>query len=102
MPEDPFATGSADPRARDDVEQLEDVQELEIRAELAEELANRFSYHPPKGEEQTDKYQELRASARAFAFQLCRLVPDSRERSLALTKLEECVMHANSGVARRT
>jgi hypothetical protein len=27
-------------------------------------------------------------------------VPPSRERSLALTKLEECIMHANAGIAR--
>lgn len=28
------------------------------------------------------------------------VTPDSREKSLALTKLEEVVMHANSAIAR--
>lgn len=58
-----------------------------------------FVYHPPKPD-QLPKYAEIRDHARFLAHMLVELVPPGRELSLALTKLEECVMHANSGVAR--
>ena len=35
-----------------------------------------------------------------FAYLLNDLCPDSREKSLAMTKLEECVMWANASIAR--
>jgi len=38
--------------------------------------------------------------AKIFAQELCRFCPDSRERSLALTKLEEAVSWANAAIAR--
>ena len=58
-----------------------------------------FSYHAPAGK-QLDAYNEIRERARNTAHELVRLCPESRELSLALTKLEECVMHANSAIAR--
>jgi len=64
------------------------------------EINNRFTYHAPHGN-QADRYMEIRETARGFAFDLLRLVPDSRERSLALTKLEEAVFWANAAIARR-
>lgn len=42
----------------------------------------------------------LRQAAKAMAAAYVDLVPASREQSLALTKLEESLMHAVSGVAR--
>lgn len=65
----------------------------------AEDLANRFTYHPPKGD-QTERYQAIRTWARSFAVDLDTLCPDSREKSLAITKLEECVFWANASIAR--
>lgn len=62
-------------------------------------LATAFSYHSPKGT-QAERYPKLRAQARALAELIIDEVPKSRERSLALTKIEESVMWANSGIAR--
>lgn len=63
------------------------------------DLLNRFSYHPPSGNK-TAAYNEVRAKALEFAEFLNVTVPDGRELSLALTKLEEAVMWANAGIAR--
>ena len=62
-------------------------------------LNNTFVYHPPKDDQQ-DRYVEIRDTARGLALTLVKNVPESRELSLALTKLEEAVMHANAGIAR--
>jgi hypothetical protein len=64
-----------------------------------DEISKRFTYHPPKGG-QPEKYQDIRARARELAEKIVELVPDSREQSLAITKLEEVVMWANAGIAR--
>ncbi len=58
-----------------------------------------FTYHAPKSG-QLEKYTEIRSKAKEFAYMITQLVPDSREQSLAITKLEECVMWANAGIAR--
>ena len=65
------------------------------------ELNTRFTYHKPK-EGQPEKYTLLRNMALELAMVIEGSVPDSREKALALTKLEECIMHANSGIARRS
>jgi hypothetical protein len=64
-----------------------------------EDLVNRFTYHAPKGN-QPDKYERIRSDAFDFATVIETLCPDSREKSLALTKLEEAVMWANAAIAR--
>lgn len=63
------------------------------------DLDKNFTYHPPKGD-QPERYKRIRAKAKEFAALVVELVPPSRERSLALTKLEEVVMWANAGIAR--
>ena len=62
-------------------------------------IENNFTYHAPK-EGQPEKYQAIREKAKELAYLIEGLVPDSREKSLANTKLEECVMWANAGIAR--
>ena len=66
-----------------------------------EELKRRFTHHPPTVG-QMDTYEYLRDEAHKFARLIVAKVPESREQSLALTKLEEVVMHANAGIARRS
>lgn len=66
-----------------------------------QEIERRFTYHPPKGD-QGAEYGLIRDGAKALAFQLVALCPDSRERALALTHLEETVMWANASIARRS
>ena len=70
-----------------------------VLAITPEEIEKRFTYHKPK-DTQSEKYEELRASAREFARQIVLETPESREQSLAITSLEEAVMWANAAVAR--
>ena len=62
-------------------------------------LTNRFSYHPPFGT-QPERYERLRAEAKALATLIVTLCPSSAERSTALTRLDEAIMHANAAIAR--
>lgn len=62
-------------------------------------IENNFSYHAPKPE-QPERYEKIRAEAKELALLLLRTCPKSRELSLALTHLEECVMEANASIAR--
>lgn len=63
------------------------------------EIKNRFTYHTPKGN-QPERYQKIRAYAFEMADYINENCPDSREKSIALTKLEEASMWANSAIAR--
>lgn len=63
------------------------------------DLAKRFTYHPP-GPDQVPVYEAIRARGRDFAEWLDKFVPDGREKSLAITHIEQAVMWANAGVAR--
>jgi len=62
------------------------------------ELRDIFTYHAPKGD-QTQRYELLRGDALNFAILIQAKCPDSREKSVALTKLQECVMWANASIA---
>lgn len=62
-------------------------------------LINRFSYHAPKGN-QPERYQNIRAMALTYAMYIAAHTPESREQSLAITKLEEVVFWANAAIAR--
>lgn len=64
-----------------------------------EEMEKRFTYHAPK-EGQPERYEHLRQRAMEFAYIVDFQCPDSREKSLALTKIEEAVMWANAAIAR--
>lgn len=63
------------------------------------DLEKRFTYHSPK-EDDAEKFELIRDFAKEYAYMIKTLCPDSRERALALTKLEEVVMWANASVAR--
>lgn len=64
-----------------------------------EKIENNFRYHPPKTN-QPERYEAIRDHAKIFALLVDELCPDSREKSLAFTKLEEAVMWANASIAR--
>lgn len=65
-----------------------------------QELQTRFTYHAPRGD-QPARYQAIRDQVRVTANVLSKHCPDSRELSLALTKLEEAAFWANAAIARR-
>ena len=63
-------------------------------------IENNFKYHVPKGDQQK-KYERIREDAKLYmAYMIDELCPESREKSVAMTKLEECVMWANAAIAR--
>ena len=66
---------------------------------INDELKLRFTYHAPK-DNQADRYEQIRDIAQSFACDIEDMCPDSREKSLAFTKLEEAVMWANAAIAR--
>jgi hypothetical protein len=66
----------------------------------SEELSTRFTYHSPVGS-QPEKYEQIRNIALRFATFIDQVCPDSREKSSAITALEESVMWANASIARR-
>ncbi|AQR76373.1 hypothetical protein ABNB59_15450 [Paenibacillus larvae] len=63
------------------------------------QIENNFKYHAPK-EGQPEKYTALREKAKDLAYLLDELCPNSREKSLAITNLEQAVMWANAAIAR--
>lgn len=71
----------------------------QISNALALDLEKRFTYHPPKGD-QPQRYEAIRKIAKDFATLIAECSPESRERSVALTHLENCVMWANASIAR--
>lgn len=60
-------------------------------------LENNFTYHPPI-EDQAARYEQLRKAAKSLAALYLDLVPESRERAVALTKLEEASMWQTRGL----
>jgi hypothetical protein len=63
------------------------------------DLIKRFTYCPPKNDQAT-RYENLRTAAKGLALLINEYCPDSREKSVAMTKLEEAVMWANASIAR--
>ena len=64
-----------------------------------DKLLSAFTYHAPKPG-QPEKYTVIRETAKGLAMLINDNCPESREKSLAFTKLEECVMWANASIAR--
>ena len=62
-------------------------------------VENNFTYHAPKGDQQ-QKYEALRGKAKELANLIIDLCPDSRERALALTNLEQATFWSNASIAR--
>ena len=72
---------------------------METKLELHEDLEKRFTYHAPK-QGQPERYEKIRKEAKNLAIYIADECPNSREKSLALTKPEEAVFWANAAIAR--
>lgn len=72
---------------------------VDIMNKVNERIENNFTYHSPK-DGQPQKYEDIRNKAKELAYLIDCYVPESRELSLSMTKLEEAVMWANAGIAR--
>lgn len=66
---------------------------------LNPQIENNFKYHSPK-DGQPEKYTAIREKAKELAYLIDELCPNSREKSLAITKIEESSMWANASIAR--
>lgn len=65
----------------------------------AQDLVNRFSYHPAT-EITGPKHEMIRTACLDLAKFLDSVIPEGREKSLAITHLEETMMWSNAGIAR--
>ena len=61
-------------------------------------LDNIFTYHEVKSE-QLPKYKAIRAMAKELAELIQNECPDSQERAVALTNVQQAVMWANASIA---
>ena len=66
---------------------------------IREQIENNFTYHEPTIY-QIENIKEIRFKAKDLALQINVSCPDSREKAVALTKLEEMVMWANAAIVR--
>jgi hypothetical protein len=67
--------------------------------ETVEEIMGRFSFHP-SDRHKDEAMARLRLAFKSAASVVADELPESRERSVALRKLEEGLFWANAGVAR--
>lgn len=72
---------------------------LDQKPAMNADLENRFTYHAPFGT-QVERYHILRNKAKSLAYRIESFCPNSREKSLALSNLEQAVMWANAAIAR--
>ena len=67
---------------------------------VSRDIDNRFSYHSPATEEKKNLHTSIRVNCALLAHTINDKVPEGREKSLAITKLEEVMFWANAAVAR--
>lgn len=58
-----------------------------------------FKYHAPR-EGQPETYREMRELGKMLVLYIHAVVPEGREKALAITKVEESIFWANAGIAR--
>jgi hypothetical protein len=65
------------------------------------EIANRFTFHPAS-EVTGRSHKAIRDACYTLAIDLNGLLPESREKSLAITHLEEVMFWGNAAIARQS
>lgn len=65
-----------------------------------EQLLHNLTNHAPIDESVVARFESIRANAIVLGDDIIALAPESRERSLALTNLEQTVMWAVASIAR--
>lgn len=63
-------------------------------------IEHNLTNHPPRDADVIERFETIREYAKDFGHAIERLCPTSRERSLAMTNLEQTVMWAVASIAR--
>jgi hypothetical protein len=58
-----------------------------------------FSHHPPKNNDVVMLHEQVRLDLKDIAHSFNRFLPESPEKTLAIRKLQEAMMYANSAIA---
>lgn len=66
------------------------------------DIEHRFAFHAASRQEKADEHTSARQGCRQLADALNELLPDGREKALAITHLEETMFWANAAIARDT
>lgn len=72
------------------------------RALDAHDVSHRFAFHAALTDEKRDAHTSIRQQCRRLADVLNNELPEGREKSLAVTKLEEVMFWGNAALARDT
>lgn len=78
--------------------QINEAVREQGRAVQDTQIDNIFTYHKPFGN-QAERYGFIRAAAKSLALVMRDACPESREKALALTNLQQSVMWANASIA---
>lgn len=63
-------------------------------------LLDRFVYHPPKSKERVADHEIARSAVISLVLRLDSLLPEGRDKDIAMQKLEETLMWSNAAIAR--
>ena len=74
------------------------MPKYQLTDEDKEKLDNVFTYHTPKND-QLKRYEEIRSKGKELAKLMMENCSSGRERSLALTALQQSTMWANASIA---
>lgn len=67
-----------------------------------QDIEHRFAFHAASTEEKRDAHTSVRQQCRQLADFLNEKLPEGREKSLAITHLEEVMFWGNAAIARNT
>lgn len=66
-----------------------------------EALGDRFTFHAPPTAQRKELHERIRTAFLEIAAEIDEKVPDGREKSIVMTKLEEAMFWSNAAVARQ-
>lgn len=67
----------------------------------ARDIEHRFAFHAAPDQEKRDEHTAIRQHCRRLADELNTRLPEGREKSLAITHLEEVMFWGNAALARK-